>query len=349
MKQYTQISLEERETIYNLKLLWVKQCKIAKELGRDPWTISRELDRNKTILKGKNAKKEKWDSDYHYLPDRADMKTKARRVGKGWISPMENPEVYRYVISGLTENGWSPDIISGKMKAEYPDNLSMRISHECIYQFIYSKAGEKLNMKSYLLRSHRKRKEKTGRSVRGVSKTRIPGRVDIDERPKSIETREEFWNWEWDSVLSGIRAWATLHTELERKSRFLMVKKIPQKTALLTLEAQKKIFSPLPMLARRTTTLDNGTENVEHTELTKCVWILVYYAKPYHSWERGSNEHANGMIRRFFPKGTDFSLISDEQIQNVVDYINNRPRKILWYRTSKEVFDHEIYLLSIRN
>lgn len=100
--------------------------------------------------------------------------------------------MYRYVISGLTENGWSPDIISGKMKAEYPDNLSMRISHECIYQFIYSKAGEKLNLKNFLLRSHRKRKEKTGRSVRGVGKTRIPGRVDIDERPKSVETREEF-------------------------------------------------------------------------------------------------------------------------------------------------------------
>ena len=349
MKQYTHFSLEERETIYNLKLSWIKQNKIAQELGRDPGSISRELDRNKTILKGKNAKKEKVPEDYHYLPDRAEMKTKARRVGKWRKSPMENPEVRIYVISGLTEKWWSPDIISGKMKEEYSGNTSMRISHECIYQFIYSKGGEELNLKSFLLRSHRNRKEKTGRSVRGVSKTRIPGRIDIDERPKSIETREEFWNWEGDSILSGIRAWATLHTELERKSRFLMVKKIPQKTALLTLEAQKKIFSPLPLLARRTTTLDNGTENVEHVELTKCVGILVYYAKPYHSWERWSNEHANGMIRRFFPKGTDFATISDEQIQKVVDYINNRPRKILWYRTPKEVFEHEINLLSIRN
>jgi IS30 family transposase len=136
---------------------------------------------------------------------------------------------------------------------------------------------------------------------------------------------------------------------LERKSRFLMVKKIPGKTALLTLEAQKNIFSPLPLLARITLTLDNGTENVKHWELTAFTGILVYYAKPYHSWERGSNEHANGMIRRFFPKGTDFNLVSNEQIQQVVDYLNNRPRRILWYRTPKEVFDHEIYLLSIRN
>lgn len=349
MTQYTHFSIEERETIYKLLDAWVKQYKIAKELGRDPGSISRELDRNKTLLKGKNAKKEKTDSDYHYLPDRADIKTKARREWKWRKSPMETPEVYAYVIAWLTEKWWSPDIISGMIKAEHSGNTEMRISHECIYQFIYSKEGEKLNLKSFLLRSHRKRKEKTGRSVRGISKTRIPGRVDIDERPKSIETREEFWNWEGDSVLSGIRAWATLHTELERKSRFLMVKKIPQKTALFTLEAQKNIFSPLPILARRTTTLDNGTENVEHIELTKCVWILVYYAKPYHSWERWSNEHANGMIRRFFPKGTDFSLVSDDQIQKVVDYINNRPRKILWYKTPKEVFDHEINLLSIRN
>jgi IS30 family transposase len=330
MNNYTHISLEEREIIYNLKLSWVKQYKIAKELGRDPGTISRELDRNKTLLKGKNAKKEKIDSDYHYLPDRADMKTKARRVGRGRKSPMENSEVYQYVIIWLTEKWWSPDIISGMIKAEYPDNTVIRISHECIYQFIYSRAGEKLNLKSYLLRSHRKRKEKTGRSVRGIVKTRIPGRIDIDKRPVSILTREEFGHWEWDSVLSGIKAWATLHTELERKSRFLMVKKIAGKTALLTLDAMKNIFSPLPFLARITLTLDNGTENVKHQELTAFTWMLVYYAKPYHSWERGSNEHSNGMIRRYFPKGTDFSLISDEQIQKVVNYLNNRPRKILW-------------------
>lgn len=349
MKEYTQISLEEREIIYNLKLSWVKQNKIAKELDRDPGTISRELARNKSPLRGKNAKKEKTPEDYHYLPDRADMKAKARRVGKGRSSPMANPEICKYVIAWLTEKWWSPDIISGMIKMEYPSDLSMRVSHECIYQFIYSKAGEKLNMKSYLLRSHRRRKEKTGRSVRGIVKTRIPGRIDIDERSKHIETREEFGHWEWDSVLSWIRAWATLHTELERKSRFLAVKKISGKTASLTLGAMKNIFSPLPVLARITLTLDNGTENVNHKELTVSTWILVYYAKPYHSWERGSNEHSNGMIRRFFPKGTDFSLVSEEQIQNVVDYLNNRPRKILWYRTPKEVFDHEIYLLSIRN
>lgn len=349
MSKYTHISLEERDIIYNLKLSWVKQYKIAEELGRDPGTISRELDRNKTVLKGKNAKKEKSDSDYHYLPDRADMKARERRIGKWLPSPMKNSKVLSYVISGLTEKGWSPDIISGMIKEEHLNDLSLRVSHECIYQFIYSKAGEKLNLKSYLLRSHRKRKEKTGRSVRGVSKTRIPGRIDIDERPKSIDTREEFGHWEGDSVLSWIKAGATLHTELERKSRFLMVRKIPTKTATFTLGAMKNIFSTLPLLARITLTLDNGTENVKHKELTAFTWILVYYAKPYHSWERGSNEHSNGMIRRFFPKGTDFSLISEEQIQQVVDYLNNRPRKILWYKTPKEVFDHEIYLLSIQN
>lgn len=128
-----------------------------------------------------------------------------------------------------------------------------------------------------------------------------------------------------------------------------MARKIPRKTALLTLEAQKNIFSPLPVLARRTTTLDNGTENVEHMQLTLAVGILVYYAKPYHSWERGSNEHANGMLRRYFPKGTDFETVSDEEIQRVVDCINDRPRKILGYRTPKEVFDEEIGLLPIGN
>jgi IS30 family transposase len=128
-----------------------------------------------------------------------------------------------------------------------------------------------------------------------------------------------------------------------------MVRKIPRKTASLTLEAQKNMFSPLPALARRTTTLDNGTENVEHVKLTLATGMLVYYAKPYHSWERGSNENANGMLRRYFPKGTDFGTVSDEEIRRVVDYINSRPRKILGYRTPKEVFDEEIGLLSIGN
>ena len=128
-----------------------------------------------------------------------------------------------------------------------------------------------------------------------------------------------------------------------------MVRKIPRKTASLTLEAQKNMFSPLPALARRTTTLDNGTENVEHVKLTLATGMLVYYAKPYHSWERGSNENANGMLRRYFPKGTDFGTVSDEEIRKVVDYINNRPSKILGYRTPKEVFDEEIGLLSIGN
>lgn len=128
-----------------------------------------------------------------------------------------------------------------------------------------------------------------------------------------------------------------------------MVRKISRKTAQCTLEAQKNIFSPLPALARRTTTLDNGTENVEHIKLTLATGMLVYYAKPYHSWERGSNENANGMLRRYFSKGTDFETVSDKEIQRVVNYINNRPRKILGYRTPKEVFDEEISLMSVGN
>lgn len=349
MKEYTHISREEREIIFSLKLSGLSQVAIASELHRDASTISRELCRNKSLLGGKNAKKVKNPEDYHYLPDRADSMYHARRESWWRASPMDHPQVRDYVISGLTEKGWSPDIISGKMIQDFPDDTEMRISHECIYQFIYSKAGEALHLKTFLLRSHKRRKEKTGRSVRWVSKTRIPGRIDISERPASVLTREEFWHWEGDSVLSWIKAWATLHTEVERKSRFLCVRKIPQKTASLTLEAVKDIFTPLPKEARKSDTYDNGTENVQHLEITASLWMAVYYAKPYHSWERGSNEHANGMIRRFFPKGTDFSMVSDEWLQEVITYINNRPRRILWYRTPQEVFDEEIYLLSIRS
>ena len=349
MKKYTHISDEERENIFELLLSGTLQKDMATILGRDAGTISRELSRNRSVMRGKNAKKEKTSEDYYYLPDTASNKARMRRKGIWPISPMKNSRVYTYVIDGLTVQWWSPDIISAMIQKDHPDDREMRISHEHIYQFIYSKAWEKLNLKSYLLRSHKKRKEKTWRSVRGTCKTRIPGRIDIEERPMIVMERKEFGHWEGDSVLSWIAAWAALHTELERKSRFFLVRKIPRKTALLTLEAQKSMFLPLPVLARLTTTLDNGTENVEHTKLTQSTWMTVYYAKPYHSWERGSNEHANWMLRRYFPKGTDFGAISNEEIQRVVDYINNRPRKILGYRTPKEVFEEEIHLLSIGN
>jgi IS30 family transposase len=240
---------------------------------------------------------------------------------------------------------WSPDIIAGDLKLLYPTDTTMHISHECIYQFIYTKLWHELWengkwLKQYLLRSHKRRKKKTGRSLQKSSK--IPNRIGISERKEvypECETRNEFGHFEWDSILSVRPTYSALRTELERKSRFLFVRRIPRKTAEHTVQATISIYSSLPKWAVKSTTWDNGTEHAGHELVTQKLSIPIYFAEPYKSWQRGANEHGNGMIRRFFPKGTNFDDVTDEQIQKVVDYINNRPRKILGYKTPKQVFD----------
>ena len=353
MKQYTHLSQKERENIYLLESEWMNLTQIARQIGRNKSTLSREYSRNRICIQWSWAKKEKTKEDSHYLPDTAQKKYMIRRKQcKRW-SPLDDERIREYIIRELQdrEKRWSPEIIATMMKQQYPDDPSFRIAPETIYQFIYSKRGENLNLKSCLLRSHRRRKKKMGRGVRsengtaGTKKKRIwkiVNRVDIDQRPEHILRREEFGHWEGDSVVSGLMKGYILHTEVERKSRFLMLQRIEWKTAEATTRAILTLFSPLSPLARLSQTLDNGTENAGHETITRTLWHPVYYAKPYHSWERGTNENLNGMIRRYFPKGTNFSLVSEEELQRVVFIINNRPRKILWWKTSQQVFDEEM-------
>jgi IS30 family transposase len=350
MKQYTHLSEEERKNIYFLLLEWKKKKEIADEIGRNPGTITREIRRNSTLLsRNYNWLGEKKKEHYHYLPDTAQTKSEKRRKEVNWRAPLKRPEILSHVVEHL-KLGWSPDIIAGNLKLLYPNDISMHVSHECIYQFIYTKKWEELGetgpdgkplwLKQYLLRSHKRRKKKTGRSMKKSQK--IPNRIDISQRKIDhpfCEIRDEFGHFEWDSILSVRTTYSALRTELERKSRFLFVKRIPRKTADYTTQATIAIYSSLPLWSVKSTTWDNGTEHTGHEKITKELNIPIYFAEPYKSWQRGSNEHGNGMIRRFFPKWTNFDEISNDQIQKVVDYLNNRPRKILGYKTPKQVFD----------
>lgn len=350
MKQYTHLSLEERETIYLLLWEWKNKKEIADTIGRNPWTISREITRNSTVLsRSFNGLRDKKPEHYHYLPDTAQMRTEKRRKEVNWRAPLKRPEILSHVVEHL-KLGWSPDIIAGDLKLLHPTDTSMHISHECIYQFIYTKLwhelgevgidGKQIWLKQYLLRSHKRRRKQTGRSLKKSSK--IPNRRDITERAIDhpyCEIRDEFGHFEWDSILSVRSTYSALRTELERKSRFLFVRRIPRKTAEYTKEVTIEIYRSLPRWSTKSITYDNGSEHTLHAEITKELSIPVYFAKPYASYQRWSNEHGNGMIRRFFPKGTNFDDVTDEEIQKVVDYLNNRPRKILGYKTPKQVFD----------
>lgn len=342
MKNYTHLSEEEREKIAALLQDGKKQCEIADELGRNPSTISLELKRNKTMIGVKNNNNpiaKKYLENSYYFPKKAQNKYRKRRRESKQGCPLKTLDLYDYVIDKL-KLYWTPNLISGRAKL---DRIG-KISGECIYQFIYSKDGKSLKLWEYLPRHHKKRQKKR---LRKYKRTLIPNRIDISERPKEVEDRKEFGHWEDDSVV-GVGAGAALNTKRERMTRYMMITKIPRKTAKATRLATCKRFRTLPLSAKKTNTADNGCEFTQHEKTTKQTGMKFYFATPYRSCERGTNENGNGLIRRFLPKKTDFNKISNKQIQTIEDWINNRPMKCLNYKTPHEVF-HEQLLLSEQN
>ncbi len=336
MKNYTHLTEQEREEICYYRNIGESYTFISKQIWRSISTIKREIERNKTMLNiwdnnSHKAKKDK--TKYQYLPGTAQKKYNERRKDSKQKPYLKTMALYKYIIEQLKKN-LSPEIIAWRAKLEG----IWEISHECIYQFIYSKSARHLELWKYLPRSHTKRKKKTGRKGK---RRLIPNRIGIEERPKSVENRKEFGHWEDDSVL-GIGTKSALNTKRERKSRYIIITKIPRKTALNTLLATCEKFQHLPVDAKKTITADNGSEFTKHEEITEKTGILYFFANPYSSWERGTNENGNGIIRRIYPKKTDFNNVSHKQLKEVEDWINNRPLKCLGYRTPKEVFEEEL-------
>jgi len=297
---------------------------IAKKLGRAASTIGREIKNNSFERR-------------YYVSIHAQVKAVKRRSLAGRRHPLKNKEVFRWVVSRLMR-GWSPEQISGRMRLLFPKNQRMRVCPEAIYQFIYSSGYKHRAFWEYLPWKRKTRKKKQGRNVH---RSRIPNRVSIHQRPESIETREEFGHWEGDTV-EGRAHKNGIHTEVERKSRFLAAIKVNKIDSLQALNAQKKIFSQLPELARKTTTLDNGRENHLHVKLKESLGISTFFCDPYSSWQRGTNEYHNGLIRRYLPKKTDFTNLTQEELDEIVEEINDRPRKCLGFYTAKEVFFREL-------
>lgn len=343
-QKYSQLSPEERHTIYELLQSNYTKREIAHILNRSASTITREIERNKTRIRYTH----KTNPKYHYLPDSAQAHRNERRRQANYRTPLKNEIVKDFVFSKL-RIWWSPDIISGVLRKTYGKCTKFNISHETIYQFIYSKEWESQNLKNFLRRKHKTRRKYSGRKTQKLPK--IPNPTSIHERknifPKS-ETRQEFWHFEWDSILSKRSTYSSLRTEVERKTRFLFIRKIDKKTAENTEKITLQIFQNLPKNYIKSTTWDNGTEHANHEKVAQSLNIKIFFAEPYKSWQRWTNERINGMIREYFPKWTNFDEITDEQIQKVQDAINTRPRKILGYRTSQELFDEELAKITKR-
>jgi len=291
---------------------------IARALDRNKSTISRELKRNAS-------------PEYRcYTPCRAQRHSDERRKTASRRPRLKSKPVRQYVWDKLTL-GWSPELIAGRLSLDHP---RLSISHEAIYQYVYHpKTSGRDELIACLRRAHRKRKQKCmGRKER---KTKIPNRVPIEARPKSAESRRFYGHWEADSLISR-KSPVALNSLTERKSRLLLLTKLKRKGSEETKNAIIRRLYTLPASMRRTLTLDNGTENAQHEEITAEIGIKCYFAHPYASWQRGTNEHINGLVRWYLPKGTDFSKISDEQIAQIESLINNRPRKCLGFKTPLE-------------
>lgn len=322
-RTYKQLGQKERDQIFRLKKKGLSNSDIAKNLGWDKSTIGRELRRNK-------HQKFK-----QYLPDTAQRKADQRKEkGRKVRYVIKEPAIQKKVVA-LLRLGWSPGLIAGRLKRKKLPYLNQ----ESIYQFIYSLAGRKQNLRQYLRRAHRIRHKKDGRKHRKES--RIPHRVDIAQRPKTVEKRKQFGHWEGDNVVYN-RHRRALCTTVERKTRKVMIFRPRDLTALAKARHTIRRYRNLPNAARRTMTYDNGLETAAHETVTAAIGMKYYFAKTYASWQRGTNENRNGLVRFYLPKDTDLDKISSARIKRVENLINDRPMKCLDYQTPNEVFENEM-------
>ncbi len=319
---YTHLNARDRMCLFYNHQAGVPLREIGRKLNRSHTTLSRELRRNKRLF---NCY---WDEAAQQFAD-------ARKAKPRHTKRASNEKLKQYVL-GKLKIGWSPEIISNRLKRDYPHSKkTMRLSPEAIYQWIFNDAEQQGTLYTYLVRSHKKRrKQRRYGSLRGS----IPGRVDINERPCAVEKRLRYGDWEGDTMV-GHRHQGRFVTHIERKSRFLLCGKAQDGTASNFNQVSLKLFKCIPQRYRKTMTLDNGSENSLFRELQEKLKFKVYFAKPYASWERGSNENTNGLIRRYFPKGTNFLKVTEFELEKAVNLLNHRPRKCLKYRTPFEVFD----------
>jgi IS30 family transposase len=319
--KYKHFSIEEREKIQ--RLLWRRKSirAIAKALGRSHTSVSREIDRH-------NAKQPK-----RYTPRKAEERAHLRRKSRGRKLRLKNEAVRTYVREKLREN-WSPEQIAGCIKVDTGET----ISHEAIYQYIYAQIHRNgwgllrsgcEDLRIYLKRRRKRRMKKGMRRPHRFSASKA---ASIEMRPKIVERRTRIGDWEGDSIVSR-RSKVALNTLVERKTGLVFITRIMDGTALSTKVAVTRRLRILPISLRHTLTVDNGSENSCTRELEEALDIDCYHAHPYASWERGTNENTNGLIRWYLPKGTDFALVSDAMINDIETALNNRPRKRLGWKT----------------
>ena len=318
------LNIYEREKIALGIAQKLSRRQIAKRMHRHHTTIVRELNNNC-----------KWPYKYSVYDAQnraADLKRKTKRTSK-----IEKCQQLRKYIFEKLKLKWSPEQISNTLKTEYKNMTHMQISHESIYTYIYLLPRGELRKEliSYLRQGAKGRQKR----MRGyVSRQpRIPNIISIKERPKEVENRTIPGHWESDLII-GKDKQSALGTIVERTTRTVILVPLKSKTALEVRKSFAKELKTLPKQMVKTMTHDRGTEMSQHELFTQETKIQVYFADPYSPWQRGTNENTNGLLRQYFPKGTDFKKVSRKEIKKVQHQLNERPRKTLNWLTPKETF-----------
>lgn len=331
---YKHFSIEEREEIQ--RGVWNRESirSIAKRLSRSPSSVAREIQRNLPPL------------HYQYTPRLAHARAFAHRKSRGKTGRLKNDNIRAYVITHLKER-WSPEQIAATAGAACGET----ISHEAIYQFIYAQVhrngwGELKpgcqDLRPYL---RRRRKRRIKKGARRCQRIFHPKGVSIDERPALVDQRIRYGDWESDTVES-IDHKPGINTLVERKSGLVLITPLSDKTSQATFAVITRRFRALRDTVKHTITFDNGPENSQWQEVERITGVTTFFAHAYHSWERGTNENTNGLVRDYFPKKTDFTMIPAAAIAAVEYRLNTRPRKRLGWKTPLEVFNQGVALQS---
>jgi IS30 family transposase len=332
---YTHLSLDERQKLDAWKEAGLTQGEMARRLGRSASTIGRELTRN-----GEPR------SNWHDAKKADRFRHERRRdVNQTIHTKLIAGSSLTAYVEEKTRSHWSPEQIAGRLKCEKRKSRNKKgktVSHERIYVWIYR---ERKDLIPFLCHSKKRRYRRRNGTKQREMRREEAKKKRIDTRPKDIEKRKELGRWEGDTIVGKEKTQRIL-THVERKSRFTCADKIERATAEAINRASVKRLKRFPKRKRQTSTYDNGIEFSAHEKTEQDAQIKIYFAFPYHSWERGTNENTNGLLREFFPKGSPFKDVTQRDLDRAVRFLNTRPRKCLKYLTPEEVFNERCCALN---
>jgi len=310
MRTYKQLTQEQRYQIYALMKMGINQTQIGKFIGVDKSTISRELSRNR----GQRGYRPK---QAHGLAQSRRKKGEYRIQAETWV-----------LVEAKIRMDWSPEQISGWLLKHY----HIQVSHEWIYQYILSDKQTGGDLYKHLRCQKKRRKRYGSHDCRG----NLPNRRSIEERPKIVDQRQRFGDWEVDTIV-GKRHHQAIVTLTERKSRLALLRKVDRRTADMVSDAMFELLHPVADRLH-TITGDNGKEFAYHERIAQELGIDFFFAHPYAAWERGTNENMNGLVRQYIPKNRELTSVTNDELEMIMTKLNHRPRKCLDFMSPFEVF-----------